>query len=261
VNLTGILGLLFVLLIFGLVIILTFAGRDQPGRYLRPITAFNRLRRAVGLAVEAGTRLHITLGRGNITGMEAISGIVGLNVQDRVARAASVSDRPPVATSGNGVLGILSRDTFSGVYRSLRAEGRFDPYLGQVVGLTPFSYAAGTMPVIHDEQVTANVLMGHVGAEVALINEAAERSGSLMMAGTDNITGQAAIYAIAQEPLIGEELYAAGAYLGAGAVYESSLKTQDILRLLLIGIIVLAVILRFFGLDGPLLDLLPGNFL
>jgi hypothetical protein len=261
VNLTVILGLIFVLLIFGLVIILSFAGRDQPGRFLRPLTAFTRLRRAVGLAVEAGTRLHISLGRGNITGMEAVSGLVGLNIQERIARAASVSDRPPVATTGNGALGILSRDTFSGVYRSLRAERRFDPYMGRVVGLTPFSYAAGTLPVIQDENVTATVLVGHVGAEVALINEAAERSGSIMVAGTDNITGQAAIYAVAQEPLIGEEIYAAGAYLGAGTVYEASLKTQDIMRLLLIAIIILAALLRFLGLDQTLINILPGNFL
>jgi hypothetical protein len=260
VSLTGILGFLFVLLVFGLVIVLAFAGRNHPARHLRPIKAFTKLRRAVGLAVEAGTRMHISLGRGNITGMEAVSGFVGLNVQERVARAASVSDRPPIATSGNGALGILSRDTFSGVYRSLRTDGRFDPTLGHVVGLTPFSYAAGTLPIIHDEHVTANVLMGHFGAEIALINEAAERSGSLVIAGTDNIAAQAAIYAIAQEPLIGEELYASGAYLGAGPLYESSLRTQDILRMLLIALILLAVILRFFGFHEPLLNLLPGIF-
>jgi hypothetical protein len=261
VSLTGILGFLFVLLVVGMVIVLAFAGRNQPGRNLRPITAFIKLRRAVGLAVEAGTRLHISLGRGNITGMEAVSGFVGLHVQDRVARAASVSDRPPVATSGNGALGILSRDTFSGAYRSLRAEGRFDPTLGQVVGLTSFSYAAGAMPVIQDENVTANVLIGHFGPEVALMNEAAERSGSLVVAGTDNITGQAAIYAVAREPLIGEELYVSGAYLGAGPIHESSLRTQDILRLLLIAVIILAVLLRFFGLHEPLINLITVDFL
>jgi hypothetical protein len=260
VSMTGILGFLFVLLVFGLVIILAFAGRNQPGRHLRPITAFLKLRRAVGLAVEAGTRLHVSLGRGDITGMEAVSGLVGLKVQERIARAASISDRPPIATSGNGALGILSRDTFSDVYSSLRAEGRFDPTLGQVVGLTSFSYAAGTLPVIHDEHVTANVLIGHFGAEIALANEAAERSGSLVVAGTDNVAGQAAIYAVAQEPLIGEELYVSGAYLGAGPIYLSSLRTQDILRFLLIGVIILAIVLQFFGLHEPLLNLIPGNF-
>ena len=179
-------------------------------------------------------------------------------MQDRVARAASISDRPPITTTGNGSLGILARDTFSGAYRSLGAEAQFDPTSGRVVGLTPLSYAAGTLPVIHDEQVSANLVAGHVGSEIALLTEAAERSGSLTVAGTDDITGQAVLYATATEPLIGEEVFAGGAYLGAGPMHESSLRAQDMLRIFVIILILLASLLNFTGLDSQFLNLLPG---
>lgn len=57
-------------------------------------------------------------------------------------------------------------------------------------------------------------MIGNFGSEAALINEAAERSGSLTLAGTDTIPGQAVLYATAQEPLIGEEVFAGGNILG-----------------------------------------------
>jgi hypothetical protein len=258
VNLTAIFGFVFVVLSVGLVIILAAAGRSRTGRSLREIPAFARLRRSVGLAVESGTRLHISLGRGDLTGMEGASALVGLAMQERIARAASISDRPPVATAGNGAIGVLSRDTFSASYRAIGASEQLDPTLARVVGLTPMSYAAGAVPVIHDENITANILWGHMGSEAALINEAAERTGSLTIAGTDHIPGQAVLYAAAQEPLIGEEVFAGGAYLGAGRIHEASLRMQDLLRLLIIFLILGSLVLRLVGLDQVVLNLLSG---
>jgi hypothetical protein len=257
-NLTGIFGLAFVILFFGLMVILVAAGRNRPGRQLREIAAFTRLRRAVGLAVEAGTRLHISIGRGGLTGLQSASAFMGLSMLSRIARAASISDRPPVATSGDGSLFILSQDTLRGSYKTLGAEGQYDSTSGRLVGLTPFSYAVGAIPIIRDEQISANVLIGHFGSEVALINDAAEQSGSLTVGGTDNLPGQAVLYATTQEPLIGEEVFAGGAYLGASPLHEASLLAQDLLRILLVIFTIAAAIVRLLGLDSLILDLLAG---
>ncbi len=180
---------------------------------------------------------------------------------DRIARAASISDRPPVVTTGEGTLSILAQDTMRGVYRALGVESQFDPNSAQITGLTPFSYAAGSMPLIQDGQVSANLLSGHFGGEAALIADAAERSGSLVVGGSDSLPGQAVLYAVAQDPLIGEEVFAGGAYLGAGSIHEASLRTQDILRWLLVALIILGAILKVTGLsqfvDGILEGLQP----
>jgi hypothetical protein len=258
VNLAGILGLVFVILSGGLVVVFIFAGRDRSFRYFRTIPAYTRFRRAVGLAVEAGTRLHVALGRGGVTDNEIAPALVGLTVQERVARAASVSDRPPISTTGNGALGILSRDTFSGAYRALGAEDQYDPTRGRVVGLTPFAYAAGALSVIHDEQISANILIGHMGSEAAFLAEAAERSGSLSVMGVDNLPGQAVLFATAQEPLIGEEVFAGGAYLGAGPAHEASLRAQDLLRILIILFILVGSLMTFLGLDRQLEMIMMG---
>lgn len=242
------LGLVFVVIFFAAMIIFAVASRSRPGQNLREITAFTRLGQAIGLAVEAGRRLHISLGWGGVIGIPGASGLVGLNITERIARLASISDRPPVVTSGEGSLGILSQDTLSSTYRSIGEARQYDSSQGRVTGLTPFSYAAGTLPTLYDEQVSATILAGHFGSEVALIADASERSESLTLAGSDSIPAQAVFVAAAQEPLIGEELYAAGAYLNSGPLHISSLQAQDIFRWVLISAIVVGGILKMVGL-------------
>ena len=221
----------------------------SPGgsRRLRDIPAYHRFRRAVGLSVESGKRLHISLGRGGITELPGGATFEGLTILECCTRAASVSDRPPVATSGDSITAVLSQDTLHAGYASLGAERRYTPTNGRLSGLTPLSYAAGVMPDIHDEQVSASVFAGHFGSEVGLLIEAGERTRSLTVAGSDSLSAQAVLYAAAQEPLVGEELYAGGAYLGAGAAHIASLRMQDILRWVVVGLILLGAILKLVG--------------
>lgn len=242
---SGMIGLIVVLAFFILIIAFAALGHRRPSYNLRDIPAFARLGRAVGNAVEAGTRLHVSLGSGDLIGFHSAVAYVGLSVLQRVARATSVSDKPPVATAGEGAIAILSQDTLRRNAREMRIE--FDPLSGRLVGLTPFSFAAGALSVVHDEDVGANVLVGNFGSEVALINEAGERSGSLTLAGTDDVAGQAVLYATAQEALIGEETFAGGAYLGAGPVHLASLQVQDIVRWVLILAILAGALLKLVG--------------
>jgi hypothetical protein len=67
------------------------------------------------------------------------------------------------------------------------------------------------------------------------------------VAGTDDISAQAVLYATSDEPLIGEELYAAGAYLNAGTAHSASLRMQDIVRWLLVVIILFGALLKLIG--------------
>ena len=246
-NLSTLLGLVFVLGFIVFVLVLGILGRNRPARHFREIPAFARLGRGVGMAVEAGSRLHISLGRGGTNGPQISSALVGLGLLERIARAALVSDSPPVATSGEGALAVLSQDTLRSTFRSIGATGQYSPEFGQLTGVTPFSYAAGTLPVIYDGHVTASVLAGHFGSEVALIVDATERSGSLTLGGSDNITGQAVLYATAQEPLIGEDLFAVGAYTRPNSWHTASLRTQDIFRWVLVGIILVGAVLKLLG--------------
>jgi hypothetical protein len=164
--------------------------------------------------------------------------LAGLAMLRRLAERTSVSDRPPVVTSGDASLAVLSQDTLQSGYRAAGAEDQYRFTTGRLTGLTPFSYAAGSISTIHDENVSANIFIGDFGTEAALLAEASDRENASLVAASDDLSAQSVFYAAAQEPLIGEELFAAGAY-------EASLNVQDILRWLIILAILLGSVLKF----------------
>lgn len=244
-NWIGLAGFGFVILSAILMAGLAFLRRKSTPVF-REIPAFARLRKAIGLAVEEGSRLHISLGRGGLTTPQSAAELAGLEMLRRVAELTSASDRPPVATSGDGAIAILSQDALQASGQAVLSTG-YDATAARLTGLTPFSYAAGVLPVMRDENVSANVLMGNFGIEVALLTDAAERGNTSTMAGSDNLPAQAVLYASAQDPLIGEELYAAGAYIKARPFHTASLIVQDILRWLVVIVILVGAILKLAG--------------
>jgi len=239
-------ALILVLFTAVLLLIITYLRRKSPA-ILRRIEAYERLNRVVGLAVENGTRLHISLGRGNLFTSRGASALAGLAMLRRLAERTSMSDRPPIVTSGDASLSILSQDTLQAGYRAAGAEDQYRVSTGRLAGLTPFSYAAGTIPVTRDEMVSANVVIGDFGSESALLVEAADREDIHLIAASDNLSAQSIFYASAQDPLIGEELFASGAYVGAGVSHEASLQVQDVLRWLIILAIGVGALLKLMG--------------
>jgi hypothetical protein len=177
--------------------------------------------------------------------------MAGLTLLRRLAELTSAGDQPPIATSGDAALAILSQDTLKTASQA-SAQGAYDPTAGRLTGLTPFSYVAGAIPAIRDENISANVLMGNFGVEAALLAEASERTNAFTLAASDNLAGQAVLYATAEEPLIGEELYAAGAYMDAGPLHTASLRVQDILRWLIIAVILVGALVQLLRAVGIL---------
>jgi hypothetical protein len=80
-----------------------------------------------------------------------------------------------------------------------------------------------------------------------LLAEASDRENTSLIAASDDLSAQSVFFASAQEPLVGEELFAASAYVGAGASHEASLHVQDILRWLIILAIILGSLLKIVG--------------
>ena len=242
----SIIGLILVLVTAGLVLGLTFIRRKSTPVF-REIPAFTRLKRAIGISVEDGTRLHISLGRGGLQTPHGAPALAGLAMLRHLAEQTSVSDRPPVVTSGTGDLAILSRDTLQAGYKAAGAQELYNPATGRLSGLTPFSYASGAIPSMRDENVSANIIIGHFGPEVALLTDAADRTNSLAVAAADEPAAQAVLYASVDDPLIGEELFAAGAYTNAGTSHQASLQAQDILRWVIVVVLLVGSALKLFG--------------
>jgi hypothetical protein len=238
------LGLIFLSAI--LLLALSMFRRKSPPK-LRLIPALTRLYRAVGLSVEDGTRVFVSLGRAGLLTPRGAAPLAGLATLRHLAERTSLSDHPPIAVAGESALALLAQDTLEAGYQAAGAGEFYQPTSGRLTGMTPFSAVAGALPILRDESVSAGVLVGHFGVEAALLSDAAERENMFLLGASDDLASQAALYASAQETLIGEELFATSAYLGAPASHMASLTLQDILRWLIIIVLLAGTVLKLLG--------------
>jgi hypothetical protein len=214
----------------------------------RKLPAAFRLRRAIGLAVEDGTRLHVSLGSSSLIQSTNTSALTALATLDRIEQLASTSDQPPICTSGDGGFQMLSHNVIKQNTVESNTRDQMDASLAQMSGATSFAYAVGAADAMHDAGVSANVYMGKFGPEAGLLCDAAEEKHAYTIAGSNSITGQAVFFALADDPLIGEELYALPAYLGAQVAHQASLRVEDILRFLIILLMVGSLIVKVMNL-------------
>jgi hypothetical protein len=224
------LGLGILLLTTILILGFSFLRRKSSPPTFREVPAFTRLTQALGISVEEGTRLHVSVGRGDLLSPVGSASFAGLAMLRKLVEQTSGSDKPLVVTSGDGVASLLVQDTLQAGYRMAGAEENYSPIQGRLTGLSPFTFAAGAIPVMTDENISATVMFGHFGTEVALLTSLVDRTGTLAVAASDDLAAQALLYASVDDPLVGEELFAAGAYVGAGKIHEASLQAQDVLR-------------------------------
>ena len=80
-----------------------------------------------------------------------------------------------------------------------------------------------------------------------MLIDAAERQNATVIAASESLTAQAVLFASSPETLIGEELFAAGAYLNADSLHSASLLLQDIMRWLIIFALLVGAGLKLVG--------------
>lgn len=214
---------------------------------LRRIRAMEHLARATDLAVEDGRRIHVTFGRGNFLDNHAASTLANTAMLKEILKRSSGSDRPPAVTAGDGVSTLLAVDILNSTKFSGITTEKVDARRGRLAGITPMSYAAGTLSALHYEQTSMMVAGGMLGAELSLILDTAEDESVKILAASDSPVGQAVAFACPVDMLIGEEIFALPAYLNAGGIYSASLLAEDSLRWLLIAFILLGAVLRSIG--------------
>lgn len=242
----NILALLIAILVGAVLFLLT--RRIQAGQEvgLRPLRGFQTLNSQVGRAVESGRRVHFGLGRGGLNSTTSPTSLAALAALEHIAQDGCASDVPPLVTVGDGTLLPAAQDQLRGAYNEANRGGDFSNIMVEFVasGASPMSYAAGVSDTVQHSNSGSNLLMGHFGAEIGIILEAAGRKDMDQIVGSDDPVALALGRAMSDDVLIGEELFAAGAYLNGSPSQIASLQVQDILRLFVVAAILLFAIFR-----------------
>lgn len=239
--------LILVLALTVSVIVTQFARRRRDLVALRAIPAYDALPLWVGASIEADRPLHVSLAGVGIGGSSTLLTLAGNELYHQTANRAAIGDRPPLLTASDPSAIPLVYGTLRRAYAD---RGRLDrAQLGGAVRWYPtgprsLAFAAALTATLGDEQPFGSLLMGSFGSELALVLDAAARRHQATIATSDQPEGQAVAFALADHPLIGEEIFTAGAYLGGDASQIGSVVTLDVLRwLLIVGILAPTIVI------------------
>lgn len=117
-------------------------------------------------------------------------------------------------------------------------------------GENSLALAGGVMAMQAEDDVSSHMLIGSFGAEMALMLGASERHNRPSLAVSDDLSGQAVAYALADDVLIGEEIFASDSYLGDKPHVRDRLTAIDVMRWFVVLAIVALAIFTFITNGG-----------
>ena len=212
----------------------------------RSIPAFRILNQMMSRSVEQSQSLHISLGSGGLLGSHSTIGFGGLVTLENLSRVSLIADRPVASTTGDGGLDLLSRDILNQTYRQAIKLGINQRAQARFTGATPSTYITGTLTALLDNSYAGSVLIGDFNTLAALLTGMPFHNHAALGA-TDSLATQAVFYACSDEALLGEDVYAAGAYTAPNSSRSASLLAQDVLRWLVVALTVAALMLKITG--------------
>ena len=233
-------NLQFVLALLLILVMLLFLARRQIrlGRnviHLRPLRTYRRLGGQVGRAVESGQKLHISLGQAGIVGPATATSVAASQFLTALAKESCANNTPPIVTVGNGTLLPLAENQIRNAYSEADRLYQYKPDHSQFVAQTDdnFAFAAGVTSELSQNKVLSHILAGRYGIEIGIISGAAQRQNIEQIIATDDPTALAIGTAVSENLIIGEELFAAGAYLEKDPAQIASLQVQDMMRVVI----------------------------
>lgn len=220
-----------------LMIKLAKSGRDL---YIRPIAGIQEIDNAIGRATEMGRPILFQPG---LSGISDVATLAGLSILGRVAKKAAEYDtRILVPVRDYIVLPIAQEIVREAHYEAGRPD-TYDRNSAFFITTSQFAFVAGVNGVMIREKTATNFYMGMFWAESLIMTETGNATGAIQISGTDSISQLPFFIATCDYTLIGEELYAASAYLAREPLTVGALKAQDYFKFLIVFFVVLGTLL------------------
>lgn len=244
---SGRVNVLVCVAIFAVTLLLCLA-RARSGKhfFIRRIPGLEAVEEAVGRATEMGRPILYVPGLGDI---DWTSTIASMNILGEVAKKIVNYDAPLIVVNRWSIVYSVAKEIVREAYVSAGRLDRFREEYVRYLTEDQFGFAAAIDGIILREKPATNFFIGRFWAESLIIAETGAQSGSLQIAGTDAVNQLPFFVCACDYTLIGEELYAASAYLSREPVLLGSLKTQDYGKVLVIAVLAVFSTLAFLGLD------------
>lgn len=228
--------------------ILIYATKYLKGRTIRPIAGLDAIEEAVGRAVEMGRPVHDCPGGGGFDSQYAQQTVAAIGIIGHVAKLCA-------SRGADLKVSINVAHTLPAVEEIIRtsylSEGQIDQYSPDMVRFLPnqnalFSYCMG---MFEREKIAANIMVGAYFWEAIVLAEHGGSVGAMQIGGTARQSQLPAFVASCDYLIIGDEMFAANAYVTKDEQQISNIAGQDIVRIIVLIIMVLGSLASLVGID------------
>lgn len=241
-------------LIFGiLVAVMVRQAKQGKNLYIRPIAGIQEIDNAIGRATEMGRPILFVPG---MSGIGAVATLAALSILGKVAKKAAEYDTRILVPTRDYILMPIAQEIVKEAHVEAGRPDTFDKNSVFFITTDQFAYVAGVNGIMIREKTATNFYMGSYFAESLLMTETGNITGAIQIAGTDSVTQIPFFITTCDYTLIGEELYAASAYMSKEPMILGTLKAQDYFKFIVLFFIILGTILSSMKIT-LLLDIFP----
>lgn len=212
--------------------------------YVRPLSGIEAVDDAIGRATEMGRPILYVLGLGSAAD---IATIASFTILGRVAKRVAEYQTDLMVPTYDPIVMSVAQEVVKSAFLDAGHPDSYNEDIVHFVTQSQFAYVAAVNGAMLRERPATNIYMGKFFAESLLLAETGAVAGSIQIAGTDEIAQIPFFIVACDYTLIGEELYAASAYLGREPILLGSLKAQDYAKAAVIILAFVGLLASSFG--------------
>ncbi len=240
--------LVIISIVCGSVIVFVLLARQGRKLYIRKIAGLEAIEEAVGRATEMGRSCLFVPGLLDINDIQTIAGLTLLSQVSKLVAEYDADIRVPTSRA---LVMTAARETVAASYLE---AGRPDAYQEDSIYYVTdeqFGYVAHATGLLVREKPAACFYFGAFFAESLILAETGNSVGAIQVAGTAQPAQLPFFVAACDYTLIGEEFFAASAYLSGDPDQLGSLKGQDVGKIIVGGLILIGVgLLTLYSVTG-----------
>lgn len=242
---TGRFNILFGFIIYSIILLwFIYYARKGKELFIRKIPGLDALEEAVGRATEMGKPILYVPGLSSIAD---IATIASLNILSQVAKKTAEYNTTLLVPNRNPVVYTVAQEVVKEAHADAGRPDTYNPDNVYFITANQFAYVAAVCGTMVRERPATNLFLGYFWAESLILAETGASTGAIQIAGTDSVFQLPFFITTCDYTLIGEELYAASAYLSREPLLMGSLKGQDWGKMIIFGMLIAASALILLG--------------
>ena len=229
---------------FGALVFYTISHAKRNEIFLRRIPGLDAVDEAIGRSTELGKPILYLTGAHDMSDPSTIAAAVILG---RVAKRTAAYETELMVPHRDPITMAVCQEITKQAYLEAGKPDLFKEDSNFFITADQFSYTAAVDGIMLRKKPAANFFMGSYFAESLLLTETGASTGAIQIAGTDSDHQLPFFVTTCDYTLIGEELYAASAYLSKEPIQIGTLRGQDIGKAVILGAILLGTALATVG--------------